>query len=92
MKWSKRLPGRLFELVYEDLIDDRVAKTKVLAAFCGLTWDPACRRLDRRPGVSFTFSRMLVRQPFDRVRIGRWRHHGAELEPNLKALTYNGIF
>ncbi len=78
--WQSRLPGRIHELRYEDLVHDQEAATRDLLAFCDLPWDAACLAFDRNDAPVATASVAQVREPLTSRYIGRWRRYGADVD------------
>lgn len=84
--WQAVLPVEIFELRYEDMIDDTEARIRALLEHCGLPWEDACLKFyETRRGVR-TPSRWQVRQPIYRGSVERWRNYEAELEPLRRIL------
>ena len=83
-----RLPLRVHEIRYEDLIGDFDATIGGLLSFLGLPWrdevrayaDTARRRSVQTPSAS------QVVQPLYRGSLGKWRHYRRHLEPVLPVL------
>jgi hypothetical protein len=85
--WRDALPpGRIFEIQYEELVDDFEAQARRLVAHCGLEWNEACREFwtARRPVR--TASAVAVRQPLQRRALGRAQAYSAHLGPLLANL------
>jgi tetratricopeptide (TPR) repeat protein len=85
--WLDALPdGRVFEIQYEELVEDFETQARRLIAYCGLDWDEACREFwtARRPVR--TASAVAVRQPLYKGALDRARLYGARLEPLTAAL------
>jgi len=79
--WHEVLPVEIFDLRYEEMIDDTEARIRALLEHCGLPWEEACLRFyETQRGVR-TPSRWQVRQPIYRGSVERWRHYETELEP-----------
>ncbi|HTX02072.1 MAG TPA: sulfotransferase, partial [Candidatus Acidoferrales bacterium] len=88
--WLDALPpGRVFEIRYEDLIEDFETEARRLVAHCGLEWNDACLQFwtARRPVR--TASAVAVRQPLHRRALGRAQAYGAHLAPLLASLAGN---
>ena len=47
--WNRVLPGRVVDVVYENLVADPETEIRRLLAACGLPWNDACLRLPREP-------------------------------------------
>lgn len=85
--WRKVLPPEcLLEIRYEALITNLEGEAKRLAAFCGVTWDPAALDFHRTRRVVRTASAAQVRQPLFAHGIGRARAFAPHLGPLFAAL------
>lgn len=71
--WHKVLPGRIFDVQYEDLIADPEALSKKLIAHVGLEWDDACLAPHKLERSVKTASHWQVRQPIYKTSIEKWR-------------------
>ena len=85
--FNKVLPGRIFRVSYESLVDDLEGETRRLLAYCGLDFEPATLRYFDRGAAVRTASSEQVRQPIYRSSIGRWRRFEPWLEPLQLGLT-----
>jgi hypothetical protein len=65
-RWSELYPGRIYDMVYEDLQADQEGKTRELLAFCGLEFEPACLRFHETQRNIKTISSAQVREPLRR--------------------------
>jgi tetratricopeptide (TPR) repeat protein len=84
--WKQVLPVPMFELQYEELIQDAEGTTRRLVAFCGLEWDERCLRFHETQRVVRTASALQVRQGMYRSSVGRWKRYQAHLQPLLEVL------
>jgi len=89
--WLAAFPGRVMEVVYEDLVQDLAGHTKAIADFCSLEWHAGCLDFHKKAGTSFTYSELQVRRPLNRDGIGRWRHYEQQLKPLADALGRYGV-
>ncbi|MEN1939533.1 sulfotransferase [Luteimonas sp. MJ246] len=89
--WQERLPGRILEVSYENLVDDFEPGARRLVDFCGLHWEDACLRFEENPAPVATASATQVREPVNRRAIGRWRRYERELQPVRELLEAAGI-
>ena len=78
--------GVMFEIEYEDLVDDCEANVRRLLAHCGLDWDERCRAFYRTARRVSTASSAQVRQPLYHTSVRRWQPRGELLEPLLTGL------
>lgn len=85
--WQDVLPVEIFDLDYEELIDDTEGRIRALLEHCGLPWEDACLSFyETQRGVR-TPSRWQVRQPIYRGSVERWRNYEQQLRPLREILT-----
>jgi tetratricopeptide (TPR) repeat protein len=85
--WCRVLPaGRIFEVRYEDLVDDVEGVARCILAHCGLAWDARCLDFHRTERSVRTASAAQVRQPIYKSSVGRWRRYANFLGPLLSEL------
>ena len=84
--WHRVLPGQIFDLHYEDLVEDQEALTRRLLEFCGLEWDESCLMFHETQRPVRTASATQVRQPIYRSAVTGWRNYEERLAPLLEAL------
>lgn len=89
--WQDRLPGRIVELDYEQLVEAQEATTRRLLDACGLPWDAACLAFERSEGAVPTASAMQVREGMNRASLHRWKAYGHHLDPVRAVLAEAGI-
>jgi tetratricopeptide (TPR) repeat protein len=78
--WSELYPGRIYDMVYEDLQADQEGKTRELLAFCGLEFEEACLRFHETQRNIKTISSAQVREPLRRD-TAQAPKYGALLDP-----------
>jgi hypothetical protein len=88
-RWSELYPGRIYEMVYEDLQADQEGKTRELLAFCGLEFEPACLRFHETQRNIKTISSAQVREPLRRD-TAQAPKYGALLDPLRAAVAGTG--
>jgi hypothetical protein len=84
--WHEALPGRVIDVVYEELVRDPEPQIRRLLAACGLPWDPRCLKPHENPRPVLTASLNQLRSPIHGGAIQRWRRYEQHLGPLLKAL------
>ncbi|CDX60883.1 Sulfotransferase [Mesorhizobium plurifarium] len=84
--WNEVFPGRIFENLYETLVEDQEAQSRRLIDYLGLPWDDACLRFFDREGAVTTPSRWQVRQPIYKSSVKRWKNFEGEITPLIEAL------
>ena len=86
--WREVLPGRMFEVRYENLVANQETVSRDLIAYCGLEWDERCLAFHKNPRPVHTASMLQVRRPIYRSSIGRWIRYAGHLQPLLEALDH----
>jgi tetratricopeptide (TPR) repeat protein len=80
------LPGRVYRVFHEDLIEDTETQIRRLLEYCGLAFEPACLRFHENERAVRTASSEQVRTPIFRDGVDQWRHYEPWLEPVKTAL------
>ena len=89
--WQQRLPGRILEIDYEDVVDHQEENTRRLLEFCGLPWDDACLRFQDNAAPVATASAVQVRAPVYRSALQRWKHYEPQLVHLRELLVSAGV-
>ena len=89
--WHERMPGRILEVRYEDVVRDQEAQTRRLLAHCGLEWNEACLAFEKNAAPVATASLVQVRSPIYATSIGRWKRYGDGLDDALAVLRDAGL-
>lgn len=84
--WHAVLPGRIFDLNYEDVIADPESWSRKLIEHVGLEWDDACLAPHRLERAVKTASHWQVRQPIYKTSVQRWKNYEHHLGPLKEAL------
>ena len=89
--WNTVMPGVIYELEYENLVDDVEQEARKLLDYCELTWDPGCVRFHQSQTASTTASATQVRQPVYKSSVNRWKSYEQQLSPLRERLGNLGI-
>jgi tetratricopeptide (TPR) repeat protein len=84
--WQRVLPGRVVDIVHEDLVRDPENQIRRLLDACGLPWDERCLRPHETARPVRTASLNQVRQPIHQGSLQRWRRYEKHLGPLFEAL------
>ena len=84
--WHELLPGRMFDIAYEDLVEEPETGIRGLLEHCNLAFDPACLEFHKTRRVVTTASATQVRQPIYKGSVGSWKHYEKHLGPLQEAL------
>jgi hypothetical protein len=84
--FDRVLPGKIYRLIYERMIEDTETEVRRLLEHCGLPFESACLRFHENTRPVRTASSQQVRKPIFREGVDHWRHYGPWLEPLERAL------
>ncbi len=79
--WVDRLPGRILEVRYADLVRDPAGTLRAVKAFLGLDWHDACLTPERNVAPVDTASLAQVRQPIYTSALNHAQRYGDALNP-----------
>jgi len=87
--WRSALPaGSMYELKYENLVDDLETEARRIIEYCGLEWDDACLDFYKNNRKVQTPSLAQVRQPIYKSSKQRWKNYERHLGPLIEALGH----
>lgn len=89
--WNNIMPGVIFNLKYEELVQGQELITRNILEFCDLNWEESCLSFEKNKAASTTASATQVRKPIYSTSIDRWREFEAELAPVVDYLRKAGI-
>ncbi len=89
--WRSRMPGRIIDVSYEDLVTDVEPHTRRLIDALGLPWEDACLNFHRQSHAVTTASAVQVREPAHTRSVDRWRRYEAHLGPMRAVLEGGGL-
>jgi len=81
--WHEILPGAVYELKYEDLVQKPEETVTSMLAFCELPWQHGCLNFYETRRAVRSSSAAQIRRPLHSDAIGYWRHY----ENHLHELT-----
>jgi tetratricopeptide (TPR) repeat protein len=84
--WRAVLPGRIYDVAYEDVVADIESAARRLIDHLELPWEPACADFQRNAAPVTTASAVQVREGLYRRSIGRWRRYATQLAPMIDEL------
>lgn len=84
--WHSVLPGRVHQLVYENLVTRPEEEIRNLLQFCDLDFEPACLTPEKTVRAIRTPSSEQVRQPMSDRQLGYWRNFAGNLGTLQSAL------
>ncbi len=88
--WDRVLPGRIFRVQHEDVVQDLEGSVRRLLDYCNLEFEPDCVEFHKTQRSVRTPSSEQVRQPIFREGVDQWRKFEPWLEPLKSALARAG--
>jgi len=89
--WQATLPGRLYQVAYEDLVRDPAGQGRALLGAVDLAWEDQCLQSHKNAAPVATASASQVRRPIYTSSVALWRHYASQLEPISSRLLAAGI-
>jgi tetratricopeptide (TPR) repeat protein len=86
--WRNNLPDFIYDLNYEELVDDQEGQVRKLLEYCNLPWDDACLEFHKTRRKVKTASNAQVRQPIYKDSVNLWKRYEKQLQP-LHDAIYN---
>jgi tetratricopeptide (TPR) repeat protein len=90
--WRDVLPGAIYEVPYEKLVENPEHTTRELLAHCDLPWEEQCLSFHQRKGSVATASAVQVRQGIYTSSVNRWQRYGDALQPLYELLKSAGFY
>jgi len=84
--WRNTLPDFIYDLSYEELVDDQEGQVRKLLEYCNLAWDDACLDFHKTRRVVKTASNAQVRRPIYKDSVKLWKRYEKQLQPLIKAI------
>ncbi len=84
--WEALFPDQIFNVTYEDLVENTEARAREIVEFLGMDWSPQCLEFYKQKSVVKTASLSQVRQPIYKSSVARWKRYGAAVKPLIEAL------
>ena len=85
--WNNVLPsGSIYNIQYENLVDNTEKEARALLEFCNLDWSDQCLEFYKNKRNIRTASVTQVRQPIYKSSKQRWKKYEKHLSPLIEAL------
>lgn len=89
--WRETMPGAMYELSYENLVENQLGETRKLLEYCGLEWQEGCVEFHRNPAATATASASQVRRPIYNSSISQWCHYEQQLSELREVIKSAGF-
>ncbi len=90
--WHEVIPGAVFEVQYEALVENPQQISRELLAHCELPWEDQCLSFHQRKTSVATASAVQVRQHIYTSSVNRWQRYGDALQPLYELLQSAGLY
>ena len=77
--WNKLYGKKIYNLKYENFINNFESESKKLLSYCDLDWDPRCIEFYKNSRAVTTASLAQVRQPIYKSSISSWKNYSEHL-------------
>lgn len=84
--WREVLPGRMFEVYYEDTVSNTELVARKMIDHIGLEWDDNCLDHTASKKTVSTASMWQVRQPIYTTSVAKWKHYESHLQPMIEGM------
>ena len=84
--WDEVLPGKVYRVFYENIVENQEEETKNLLEFCNLSFEENCLKFYETKRAVKTASSEQVRQPIYKKSINHWKNFEPFLEELKKSL------
>lgn len=82
--WKERMPDRIYEVYYDQLVADPETQARALIDAAGLEWEDACLEFHKAKNRVKTLSVAQVRQPINKGSSQAWKRYEKDLQPFIE--------
>lgn len=82
--WKERMPERIYEVYYDQLVADPENQARALIDAAGLEWEDACLEFHKAKNRVKTLSVAQVRQPINKGSSQAWKRYEKDLQPFIE--------
>jgi len=86
--WNRRFPDNIYNLCYEDLVENQKSETHDLLKFCDLEWDEQCLDFHKTKRIVKTASSSQVRKKIYKGSSEAWKKYEKYLQPLIQNLKH----
>ena len=78
--WKIILPNQIYEISYENLVNNSEKEIKEIVDFCGLKWEESLKMFHKNKRTVETASLLQVRKPMYSTSINSWKNYQEQLK------------
>ena len=71
--WKSSIPNFIYDVQYEEIIEDPKNEIKKLLNFCNLEWNDSCLNFYKNKRPIYTASNKQANQPLYKTSIDKWK-------------------
>ena len=77
--WHSLYPGEIYDIQYENIVNNQEDESRALIQYCGLDWEDSCLRFYENKRSVNTASSEQVRQPIYKGAMYAWKNYESEI-------------
>lgn len=85
--WKRALNVPIFDICYEQLLDEPEKHVREMLKYCELDWESGCLEFYKNKRLVSTASHAEVKQPLYKTSKQRWKHYEKHLKPLIRELS-----
>lgn len=85
--WRAVLPGRFYEISYEETVMDFENQARKLVDYVGVKWNDACLEPHKQKRAVLTASKTQVIKPVYQSSVASWRRYEKQLQPLIRIVA-----
>ena len=77
--WHSLYPGEIYDIQYENIVNNQEDESRALIQYCGLDWEDSCLKFYENKRSVNTASSEQVRQPIYKGAMYAWKNYESEI-------------
>lgn len=77
--WHSLYPGEIYDIQYENIVNNQEDESRALIEYCGLDWEDSCLKFYENKRSVNTASSEQVRQPIYKGAMHAWKNYESEI-------------
>ena len=77
--WHSLYPGEIYDIQYENIVNNQEDESRALIEYCGLDWEDSCLKFYENKRSVNTASSEQVRQPIYKGAMYAWKNYESEI-------------
>jgi len=85
--WHQRFPGKIYDIHYQDVVDNFEQEVRDLLTYCQLEFEPSCLDFHKNQRKVLTASQGQVNQKIYKDALAYWKRYEKHLAPLIASLS-----